>query len=188
MNFKKAYVFSIVFLLLLSSCFFWKNDELESLKVIDKEAKPSWMNGGKCKDSICSIGVSPKGEFGFGFQVKEAELIGRQNIITKIRSTILISLKGEIAAVGINSAGFEKLLDNYTSNFDLLSIKRSGVYVDDNGAVYINMKLREGELKNTLDTFGSMLAKYLKRYKIPDENSKKMLTIIDKLYEELIRK
>ncbi len=188
MNFKKKYVFPVVLLLLLSSCFFWKDDELESLKTIDKEAKPSWMKGGKCGTGICSIGVSPKGEFGFGFQVKEAELIGRQNIITKIKSTILTSLKGEVAAIGINSTSFEKLLDDYTSNFDLLSIKRSGVYVDDNGAVYINMELREVDLGKALGKFRDMFVKYLKKQKVPEEDSKNLLLILDKLQGELIRK
>lgn len=188
MNLKKKYVFSIAFLLSLSSCFLWKDDELEYLKVIDKEAKPSWMKGGKCDAGICSIGISPKGEFGFGFQVKEAELIGRQNIIAKIKSTILVSLREKVTVAGISSISFEKLVDDYVSNFDLLSIKRDGVYVDDNGAVYINMKLREDGLRNVLDVFRNMFVKYLKKHRISEENSKNLLMIVDKLQEELIRK
>lgn len=189
MNFKKKYVFSIILLLSLSSCFLWKDDDLDSIKVIDRDSKPSWMTDNKCKGGVCSIGISLKNDSGFGSQVKEAELIGRQNIVAKVKTNILIFLKEEASNLNIsNSINFEKMVDTFINKFDLLSIKRNGIYVDDRGTLYINMQLRENALKGELDKFKVMLEKDLKFFGVSKENSKHLLVSIDKLQERLIKK
>lgn len=188
MNFKKFILFFIV-ISSLQSCSIWKDDDLASMRIIDKDMKPSWMNGNNKNDGIFSIGISPKSESGFNFQVRESELSGRQNIIAKVKNALLFSLKERAFELGIgNPINFEKVVEDFTNKFDMLSIKRSGVFADNNGTIYINMRLSEVNLKNELNKFKVALEKSLKNRKVPKGTSDSLIESVDKAFERLTKK
>ena len=185
---KKYALFSL--LLLLTSCFLWKEEDLSNIQVIDKGTKPLWMKDNKCnKDVLCSIGMSIKNDSSFGLRVKEAELIGRQSIITKIKAAILNAIKGESLIFEKNkSIDFEKIVEKSLSGFDLLLIKRNDIFVDEKGTIFINMRISENLFNNELNKFKVRFEKNLKNSEILYDEIEEILIAIDKLKEELCKK
>lgn len=189
MIFKSKKIFVFLLSLSLTSCLLFNSDDNESLQAIDKDSKPTWLKDKNCGNSLCSIGISPKNDSGFSSQVKEAELSGRQDIITKIKMRVLVALKDQELNLNTNKkVNFEKIFDKFSNKFDLLSIKRNGIFVDDNGTVYINMQLEKKALESELDKFKRILCKDLQNYGISDSDSKKFLSTVDKLKEELTKR
>ncbi len=169
-----------------------KPETNNTIQNINPSSLPEWVINPESNNGIAAVGIASPAVAGLEFQILQAEIDGKANIILIISSKISRITKAileqeKVAKTDEIEKSFLQANKEVIKNINIARAKRINIYQLTNGTLFVRMMLENKDYQDCIKNGEKLHQQQLKQSKLTKNDLNKALVVSKALFKELIK-